>query len=171
VTDRRGFPLVTTLLVGASLFMIASAAVMRAALRPVGFQTGWALFVLLAPLALVLLRRARAGSPTLPVHVGLLCAVLYLVHTGLRIPRGGFEIVLTLVSAGVVASGSLAALVVSARRRWRASPEPPRFLDTLESGCARVCVPLTYCLLALALLHGVLAHAHGLLARVLGLTP
>lgn len=89
-------------------------------------------------------------QPPMAAVMGMLA--LYLVHTGLRVPRGGMEWVLAFLFAAFVASSV-------AGRLW-----PQRAVR-----CLFIQLTVAYTLLPLALLHGVLAHAHGLLAHQAGM--
>jgi len=82
-------------------------------LRDASFVNGWMLLALMVFLALF---NARKKLPMLPllnastwlqvhVYVGLLAAVLFLLHTRLRLPGGAVELLLWCTVVGLLASG------------------------------------------------------------------
>ena len=131
------------------------------------FLTGWILLAALGWVGLRMLRRAAGrdpspSTPSLPLaRANALLLVLYLWHTGFRLPHGGFEIALATLFGIYLASavagcltGTDAAAPPSRRGRWSWIHEP-----------------VAYSLIPFALLHGVLAHAHGFLAKTFGVSP
>jgi len=120
--------LVTRRYVGWTFFVAAALLVwlldyaLRVHLRRAGLVTGLMLF---AVVILLTLFNARKKLPFLPllrasawmqvhIYVGLLSCVLFLLHAGWRIPRGGLETALALLFYLVSASG-VAGLAIS---RW-----------------------------------------------------
>jgi hypothetical protein len=84
-------------------------------LRDAAFLDGWLLAVGMLVLTLYNLRKKMPALPLLSaatwlqihVHVGTLCAVLFLIHTEFRLPNGLLETVMWIVFVLVVASGAI----------------------------------------------------------------
>lgn len=88
-------------------------------LRDAAFFNGWLLTGGMVFLTLMNLRKKLPVLSLVPVavwlqlhiYVGLLCAVLFFVHAGLRAPRGTLDIALWIGSVGLFASGVLGLLL------------------------------------------------------------
>ena len=82
-------------------------------LRDPAFLDGWLLAVGMLILTFYNLRKKLPIFPLLSaatwlkihIHVGTLCALLFLIHTEFRFPDGGLETVIWVVFVLVVASG------------------------------------------------------------------
>ena len=161
-------------LLGLSALLVTGSIVAASSLRQPWLWTGWLLFlVVLFFEALLLLRLRRAprdpqwgsapapGKATFHLYATLFAVVLYLVHIDLRVPRGGFEIALTLLFSAFAGSSLVGAVL------RRLPGKGPR-LEWLERHWLHLHIPLVYCVLPFALLHGILAHAHGFLAHTFG---
>lgn len=109
---RRRLVNFTVLLVSVCLLLVICRA-LETALRPVAIYTGLLLLLVLICLTLF---NARKKLPFLPlvktstwlqahIYVGLFSVVLFLVHTGFRIPLGVLEIILAAVFVIVSLSG------------------------------------------------------------------
>ena len=127
--------------------------------------SGWVTFasvLLVAASAIVQVwrvqkRRGAEPSSQLSVSTAHSFAIIvvvgaYLVHTGARLPQGGMEWVLTFLFVSFAASTLALKFRVTSRLIF-------------------VRLTTAYALLPLALLHGVLAHAHGYLAHQAGMSP
>lgn len=125
-------------------------------LRNTSYASGWILMILLLALALwipgTILARAHAG-------LGILALALFAAHMNFGMPDGGFEILLALLFGAV----SLSGVVGGRAMRLGEGEEPPP-----TPMWRYVHVSLTWALVGFALLHGILMHAHGLLAWWMG---
>ena len=119
-------------------------------LRNAAYASGWVLMVLLLALALfpqkTVLARVHGG-------LGTLALALFVTHMDFGLPDGGFEILLAVLFVVVSLSG-----IVGTRAIQAGEEEPP------TSTWRYVHASLTWGLLGFALLHGILMHAHGLMA-------
>lgn len=124
----------------------------EASLRNTSYAGGWALMALLAVLALALWRGDGRGQGLLSMVV----LALFIEHMGFGLPEGGFEILLAVMFVVYMIAGMLG------RHR------PPEAKGAPLPAWRRVQASLTWGLLGFAFVHGVLMHAHGLLAWWLG---
>ncbi|MDA1044644.1 MAG: hypothetical protein O3C57_05405 [Verrucomicrobia bacterium] len=103
----------------AAVVIIGVDSMLRDALRPAAFYSGWALLVCLVLLALYNIRKKLPSPPLissriwLRAHVlgGYLAALLFLVHAGVRAPTGGLETVLYVSFALLVITGITGSLL------------------------------------------------------------
>ncbi|MCB0218986.1 MAG: DUF4405 domain-containing protein [Chrysiogenetes bacterium] len=125
-----------------------------ASLRNTSYASGWVLMVLLLALALclpgTLLARAHAG-------LGIVALALFVAHMNFGLPDGGFEILLALLFVAVSLSGIVGRRAAPAAEGEQAVP-----------AWRYVHLSLTWALVGFALIHGILMHAHGLLAWWMG---
>ncbi len=150
------------LFASASGLLIAADVVARSSLHQTWFHTGWILLLFLGVLTVILSpRQNRRNAPWMPSPISTgswgFCLVLYQVHTGFRLPRGGFEVAIAILFCLVAISalvGYLSSTGQISGPRWRWA----------SSGWEYVYLPCSASLLVLSLLHGILAHAHGYLA-------
>ena len=91
-------------------------------LRDAAFLNGWLLF---AGMVFLTLFNARKKLPFMPlmaastwlqihVYLGLICALLFLLHSDFRLPNGTFEILLWATTVGLFVTGMIG-LVISRR--------------------------------------------------------
>lgn len=138
-------------------------------LRNTYYLGGWFLFILIFILAFHDPRKpgkrvlSNGESRWRPSHawLGILSAVFYFLHTGLRFPQGVFErllaaLFLTVAISGMVGIRYAAKLDDDTLETVAESQEIPTWLSFH--------VPLTYALILSSIVHGILAHAHGWLA-------
>ena len=121
--------------------MVAGLTAHTLSLRNTAHLTGWMLLVIVLFLASYNMRKkvtyppVVASSTWLRIHlyVGLLSIVLYLFHTGARVPNGALEGTLAALFIGVAVSG-IVGLILS--RRWSiTSGRSPSCLSPWPWGC------------------------------------
>ncbi len=88
-------------------------AVYSVTLGPASYWSGWLLFAFILLLALYNLRKKLPSLPLgssaawLQFHIygGWLTVLVFILHTGMRLPNGGLEVTLALLFVGVAGSG------------------------------------------------------------------
>ena len=124
-----------------------------ASLRHAGYASGWLLMAVLLAVGLI---PSRKSGPKIHVVAGIAALALFGAHMNFGLPDGGYEVAL----AGLFIIVSASGIVGRAAQPETEGAPPARW--------RYVHVSLTWALLGFALLHGILMHAHGLMAAWLG---
>jgi len=112
--NRRGLRNFAILSIGSAL-AVSLIFFYGTSLRDPAFLDGWLLAVGMLVLTLYNLRKKMPAVPLLSasawlqihVHVGILCALLFLIHTEFRLPNGMLEMLIWIVFVLVIVSGGI----------------------------------------------------------------
>jgi hypothetical protein len=153
--------------IAAAFALFAGAALLREyTFHRLYFVTGWGL---LLAIAFDLFRRLRAASGECEVgsHAALtiLATSLFATHLELRVPNGWLEGALALLFMFLLSNAIMGSLVELGLQVGFLRPK--RIAPHFARGWMLVHVPLTASLVALAMVHGVLVHGHGVIAYAL----
>jgi len=129
-TARRALALTITAMI--ALAILAAIASRALSLRDTTHASGWLLLILIVFLAAYNLRKKLTYPPMLSasvwlhlhVYIGLLCIVIFLAHTGVRVPTGVLEGSLSILFSTVAVSGIIGLALSRA--------VPPRLADRGE---------------------------------------